>query len=95
MKKIKKIGILVIALILNIYNICFADLVITPEREDAWNMATRSTPKVAQPKNETETYIIIGILVVIVVICATVIIRRITKNKKEKVKENDDNKQSN
>lgn len=86
MKKIKKIGGLVAIFLFNLYNTCFADVVMT--QEDIKNHGGGRNVQEVEPK--PINYILIGILVLVVVICAVIIIRRIIKKKKEK--SNDDNK---
>lgn len=84
MKKIKKIGGLVAIFLFNLYNTCFADIVMT--QEDIKNHGSWRNIQVAEPK--PINYILIGLLVLVVVICAVIIIRRIIKKKKEKSNDN-------
>ena len=88
MKKIKKIGPLIVAFMLNFYNTCFADLVWRDPETGEW--VGGSAPRPTAPETKQVNYVLIGIIVLIVVVCAVFIIRRIIKKKKEK--ENDINK---
>lgn len=83
MKKIKRIGGLVVIFLLNFYNTCFADLVsIDKETGKVHGGGVRPI------LSETVNYIFIGILVLVIAICAVIIIRRVIKKKKEKSNDN-------
>lgn len=82
MKKIKKIGGLVSIFLLNLYNKCFADVIMPWESPK--NHGTHYYPPEPEPTN----YILIGILVLVIVVCAVIIIRSIIKKKKEKSNDN-------
>ena len=93
MKKIKKVGVLLAIVILNFYNICFADVIWrNPETGELVGNGTGVIDKVKQPdvpEIKPVNYVLIGIIVLVVVVCAVFIIRTIIKKKKEK---EDDNK---
>ena len=82
MKKIKKIGVLVVAFIFNFCNICFADAIMLGESPKGHGL--HRYPSEPEPIN----YILIGILVLVIVVCAVMIIRRMLKKNKEKSNDN-------
>ncbi len=84
MKKIKRIGGLVAIFLFSLYNICFADLVMS--KDNIKNHGMRRT----FPTVNLINYILVGILVLVIVICAVIIIKKLIEKKKEK--SNDDNK---
>ncbi len=86
MKIIKRISCLVAIFIFTIYNVCFADLVISRGGINSDNLYDQFFNQ----GNTPLAYILIGILVLVVVTCAIIIIKRMMEKKKEK--ENVDNK---
>ena len=91
MKKIKRIGALVLLFVLNFYNICFADVVpINPlTGEPYYNYKSP-----AEKNKETLLgYIIVGVLILLAVSCAVFLIRKTLKKKKNQL--NAENKSDN
>ncbi len=90
MRKIKKIGVLIVIFCLGFYNSCSADLVWidpgTGEIHGGSGIAKPSKPSI--PETSPVNYILIGALVLIIVVCAVIIIRKIIKKKKEKSNDN-------
>lgn len=82
MKKIKKIGGLVAIFLLNLYNTCFADVIMPGESPNGHGLQR------IEPEPKSTNYILIGILVLVVITCAVIIIRKIIKKKKEKSNDN-------
>ena len=86
MRKIKKIGALIVIFCLSAYNSCFADLIwVDPETGEIHG---GGTTKPSIPETNPVNYILIGALVLIIVVCAVIIIRKIIKKKKEKSNDN-------
>ena len=86
MKKINKIGALIVIFILNFYNTCFADLVWRDPETGKIHSGGTVSPTV--PETKPVNYLLIGILVLVIVVCTVFIIRKIIKKKKEKENDN-------
>ena len=84
MKPIKKISSLIAIFLFNLYNICFADVIMPGD-----TITNHRIQEIYEP-NPMSRYIPIGIFVLVIVICAVIIIKRLIEKKKEK--SNDDNK---
>ena len=89
MRKIKRLGGLISAFLLTMYNTCFADVIMPGESPKShgvqYNPPTNTAPTVIQtPPNFIIPLIIIGILAIVIMVSVIVIICVVMKKKKKK-----------